>query len=105
MEKLAVGPTVNPRAVSLNKPIASNVRAVAEAKGEAALRAVHHATARSSVQYEQQLTYVAVHCREARWRRASAFAQNASLPSFAIAIFSEPHMTWTAPLANGVVSQ
>jgi len=34
MEKLAVGPTVNPRAVSLNKPISANIRAVAEAKGK-----------------------------------------------------------------------
>ena len=42
MEKLAVGPTVNPRAVSLNKSIASNIRAVAEAKGEASSRAWHH---------------------------------------------------------------
>lgn len=33
MEKMAVGPIVNPRAVSLNKSIASNLRAVAEAQG------------------------------------------------------------------------
>lgn len=30
---LAVGPTVDARAVSLNKPLSANIRAVAEAKG------------------------------------------------------------------------
>lgn len=33
MEKLCVGASVDPRVVSLNKPLLSNIRAVAEAKG------------------------------------------------------------------------
>lgn len=32
---MAVGPSIDPRAVSLNKPLSANIRAVAEAKGEA----------------------------------------------------------------------
>lgn len=33
--QLAVGPVVNPRAVSLNRSTRSNIRAVAEAQGKA----------------------------------------------------------------------
>ena len=71
MEKLAVGPTVNPRAVSLNKPIASNIRAVAEAKGEDPLRGLCcHAVSSAAVTWFDALGVHLNVCREARWRRA-----------------------------------
>lgn len=71
MEKLAVGPSVNPRAVSLNKPIASNIRAVAEAKGMSALLGCSVWLLQALLAYRADASSVRQYvCREVRRRCA-----------------------------------